>query len=118
MFAEKVVQLDVILDLRSRLQFTLQVRLERLLPEDFAGQADAAAEVLPILGVGHVVELDARRGGGQVLLAENHDQFALADPINGLQGKFVKATIKKGEPREWQGKTYTDYEVGSFKQPF
>ena len=46
------------------------------------------------------------------------DQFTLADLINGLQGKFVKATIKKGEPREWQGKTYTDYEVGSFKQPF
>lgn len=46
------------------------------------------------------------------------DQFALADLINTLSGKFVKATIKKGEPREYNGKTYTDYEVGSFKQPF
>lgn len=46
------------------------------------------------------------------------DEFALADCLHAISGKFVKATVKKGEPREWNGKTYTDYEVGSFSQPF
>jgi len=46
------------------------------------------------------------------------DEFDLADAINTVVSKKVKATIKKGEPREWNGKTYTDYEVTGFKPAF
>ena len=68
--------------------------------------------------VGKALDLAEAATGKRPAAQTITDQFTLADLINSLQGKFVKATIKKGEPREWNGKTYTDYEVGSFKQPF
>lgn len=46
------------------------------------------------------------------------DEFDLADAVNTVVSKKVKATITKGEPREWNGKTYTDYEVTGFKPAF
>lgn len=56
--------------------------------------------------------------GGSKPGTQPSDQFALADALHSVQGKSVKATIKKGEAREYNGKTYVDYEVGGFTQPF
>ena len=68
--------------------------------------------------IGKVLDLIEAAGGSKPPAGTIKDQFTLADALHALQGKRVKATIKKGEPREWNGKTYTDYEVGSFTQPF
>jgi hypothetical protein len=46
------------------------------------------------------------------------DEFDLANAIQEITSRKVTATIKKGEPREYNGKTYTDYEVNGFKAPF
>ena len=68
--------------------------------------------------IGKVLDLIEAAGGTKPPAGTIKDQFTLADAIHALQGKRIKATIKKGEPREWNGKTYTDYEVGGFTQPF
>jgi hypothetical protein len=57
-------------------------------------------------------------GGQTVSGATITDEFSIADAINTVVKKSVKATVKKGEPREYNGKTYTDYEVTSFKPAF
>ena len=46
------------------------------------------------------------------------DEFSLADLIATASGKHLKATVKLGKAREWQGKTFQDYEVSDFKAPF
>lgn len=68
--------------------------------------------------VGKALDLIEAAGLSRPSAAGITDQFTLADAIATAQGKMVKATIKKGEPREWQGKTFTDYEVTGFKAPF
>lgn len=57
-------------------------------------------------------------GGQKVSTATLTDEFSIADAINGVVKKTVKATITKGEPREFGGKTYVDYDVTSFKPAF
>jgi hypothetical protein len=57
-------------------------------------------------------------GGQKVSTAGITDEFSIADAINAVVKKSVKATIKKGEPREFGGKTYVDYEVSTFKPAF
>jgi hypothetical protein len=61
MFADEIVQVLVALHVIARLDLLAAIRGEGLLAEDFAGQPDAGAEVLPVLFVGHVVEQDRRR---------------------------------------------------------
>jgi len=68
--------------------------------------------------VGRALDLLEHATGNRPTPGAIKDEFTLADAVQAAQGKFVKATIKKGEPREWNGKTYTDYEVGGFKAPF
>lgn len=57
-------------------------------------------------------------GGQKISTASIVDEFTIADAINAVVKKSVKATVKKGEPREFGGKTYIDYEVSSFKPAF
>jgi hypothetical protein len=57
-------------------------------------------------------------GGQKVSTATITDEFSIADAINAVVKKSVKATVKKGEPREFGGKTYVDYDVSSFKPAF
>ena len=46
------------------------------------------------------------------------DEFSLADLIATAAGKSVKATVKLGKSREYNGKVYQDFEVSDFKAPF
>lgn len=46
------------------------------------------------------------------------DEFDLADAINTVVNKKVKAMIKWEKSREWSGKTFHDYEVTGFKPAF
>ena len=64
MLAQEIVQLGVCLMARAGMKFRFQIGLERLLSENLARQADRGAEVLPVAGMGHVVEQDLRRGLG------------------------------------------------------
>jgi hypothetical protein len=57
-------------------------------------------------------------GGQKVSTATITDEFSIADAINAVVKKSLKATVKKGEPREFKGKTYIDYDVSSFKPAF
>jgi hypothetical protein len=61
MFAQEIVQLVVGLTCGPGWISALTIRLHRLLAEDLARQADAGAEILPVVGVRHVVEADHRR---------------------------------------------------------
>ena len=61
--ADEGVELGVGLHLRPRLDLVADVGREGVLREDLARQADAGAEVLPVLLVAHVVEADPRRVG-------------------------------------------------------
>ena len=45
------------------------------------------------------------------------DEFQLATYLQAAEGKYVKATIKQTGSREWNGRTYTDYDVGNFQPP-
>ncbi len=60
-FADHVVQFIVGLGLRTGLNFLPGEGGEGGLGKDFAREADAGAEVLPVLIVGHVVEEDLWR---------------------------------------------------------
>jgi len=68
--------------------------------------------------IGKALDLIEQATGTRPASGAIKDEFTLADAIAAAQGKFVKADIKKGEPREYNGKVYTDYEVGGFKAPF
>ena len=68
--------------------------------------------------VGKALDLLEHATGKRPAPGAIKDEFTLADAVQAAQGKFLKATIKKGEPREYNGKVYTDYEVGGFKAPF
>ena len=68
--------------------------------------------------IGKALDLIEQATGTRPASGAIKDEFNLADAIAAAQGKFVKADIKKGEPREYNGKVYTDYEVGGFKAPF
>ena len=68
--------------------------------------------------VPRALELIEAATGARPASAGIKDEFDLANAIHALSGKKVTATIKKGEPREYNGKTYTDYEIGGFKAPF
>jgi hypothetical protein len=57
-------------------------------------------------------------GGQKISTATITDEFSIADAINAVVKKSVKATVKKGKPREFNGKTYIDYDVSSFKPAF
>ena len=61
MFTDHRVKILVRLGLGARLQFLAAIGGKGLLPKDFARQADAAAEILPVFLRAHVVEEDARR---------------------------------------------------------
>ena len=56
MFADKAVQLVIALQRITGLDFVFEVGFERLLSENLAGEADAFAEIFPVLFVGHVIE--------------------------------------------------------------
>ena len=64
------------------------------------------------------LDLIEATGLARPVASEIKDEFDLADAVNRVVGKKVKATIEKGEPREWNGKTYTDYQVSGFKPAF
>ena len=46
------------------------------------------------------------------------DEFGLATLLATAEGKYLKADIKKTGSREWNGRTYTDYDVGNFQPAF
>lgn len=64
-----------------------------------------------------VAEFIAAATGNRPSLAHVKDHLHLADAIATAAGKKVVATVKKGEAREYNGKTYQDYEVSGFKAP-
>jgi hypothetical protein len=68
--------------------------------------------------IGRALDLIEQATGTRPASGAIKDEFNLADAIAAAQGKFVKADIKKGESRERNGKTFTDYEVSGFKAPF
>jgi len=68
--------------------------------------------------IGKALDLIEQATGTRPASGAIKDEFNLADAIAAAQGKLVKADIKKGEPREYNGKVYTDYEVSGFKAPF
>lgn len=68
--------------------------------------------------VGKALDLLEHATGKRPVAGAIKDQFDLANAVQEAQHKFVKATIKKGEPREFNGKVYTDYEVSGFKPAF
>lgn len=68
--------------------------------------------------VGKALDLIEQATGKRPDASAIKDEFNLADAVAAAQGKFVKADIRKSEPREWNGKVYTDYEVSNFKAPF
>lgn len=65
-----------------------------------------------------VAEFIEAATGNRPSTAAVKDEFSLADLVATASGKTVKATVKLGKAREWQGKTYQDYEVSDFKAPF
>src|SRR5690606_28885306 len=59
--ANEAIKLLVTLNMGARRDFTAAVKVECLLPEDLAREADAMAKVCPIVGMGHIIEADDRR---------------------------------------------------------
>ena len=59
--ADEGVEFVVGLDRRARLDFLAPIGVECGLAENLARDADAVAEIDPVLRVGHVAEADARR---------------------------------------------------------
>ncbi len=60
MFTNELIQLLVRLHFNAWADFTTAIRIQRRLLHDFAGEADAIPELLPVLLGGHVVEKNAR----------------------------------------------------------
>ncbi len=60
MIADEAVELGIALEVGAGLDLAALIRLERLLLEDFARQAQAGAELCPIVRMRHVVEPDDR----------------------------------------------------------
>ena len=58
MFGDEAVKLCVRLQRGTGLDFVLHERLERLLPKYLAREADAGAELFPVIGMRHVVKAD------------------------------------------------------------
>ena len=55
-FTNDGIKLCVALDGIARLDFLAAIRIKGRLGKDFAGEANAGTEILPVLGVGHVIE--------------------------------------------------------------
>jgi hypothetical protein len=65
-----------------------------------------------------VAEFISAATGTRPSTAAVKDELTLADLVATASGKHIKATVKLGKAREYNGKTYQDYDVSDFKAPF
>jgi hypothetical protein len=65
-----------------------------------------------------VAEFISAATGTRPSTAAVKDELTLADLVATASGKHIKASVKLGKAREYNGKTYQDYDVTDFKAPF